>query len=132
MVALLAAVLVVVPLIDCSVARGDVHVHASAHAGAGHHLASSPGGDHVHAVIIDALDGHCLAHLDHCIAKSVVRGAAENLPPQKLLLFALASALLAAVAARGVAPGGVRGPPISRVPVAGGRATLTQFCIARR
>ncbi|WP_245663814.1 hypothetical protein [Nocardia arthritidis] len=124
--------LVVVPLIDCSVARGDVHVHASAHVGAGHGSTSSSGADHVHAVIIDALDGHCSAHFDHCIAKSVVRGAAENLPPQKLLLFVLVSALLAAVAAGGVAPGGVRGPPISWVPVAGGRATLTQFCIARR
>ncbi|WP_280478808.1 hypothetical protein [Nocardia asiatica] len=133
MVALLAAVLVVVPLINCSVARGEVHIHASAHAGAvAHHLTPSSGGDHVHAVLGDGLDGHCVAHFDHCVTKSVVRGAAENLPPQPLLLFALTSALLAAVAAWGIAPGGVRAPPISRVPVAGGRATLTQFCIARR
>ncbi|UGT70909.1 hypothetical protein LTT66_12470 [Nocardia gipuzkoensis] len=129
--ALLAAVLLVVPMIDCSAARGEVHIHASAPEGPGHHLTSSSVGGHVHAVIVDSVDGHCWAHLDHCIAKSVVRGAAENLPPQQLL-FALVSALLVVVAARGIAPGGVRGPPISRVPVVGGRATLTQFCIARR
>ncbi|WP_280188373.1 MULTISPECIES: hypothetical protein [Nocardia] len=129
--ALLAAVLLVVPMIDCSAARGEVHIHASTPEVPAHHLASSSVGDHIHAVIIDSMDGHCFAHLDHCIAKSVVRGAAENLPPQQLL-FALASALLVVVAARGIAPGGVRGPPISRVPVVGGRATLTQFCIARR
>ncbi|WP_043735427.1 MULTISPECIES: hypothetical protein [Nocardia] len=129
MAALLAAVLLVVPMVDCSTARAHAHTHASVPAGVEHFAHSIS--DHANAVVVDVRDGHCVAHVDHCVAKSVLR-APENFAPQHVLLFALASALVVAVGIRGTAAGGVRGPPIAWGPIAGGRATLTQFCIARR
>ncbi len=129
-VALLAAVLLVVSMVDCSMTQGHVHMHHTSVVSGVEHVTHSLADDHGHAVTHDALDGHCVAHFDHCLAKAVPRGAAENFASQ-LLIFALTSAFLAAVGLRGITPGGVRGPPVSRLPVADGRATLTQFCIAR-
>ncbi|WP_024804093.1 hypothetical protein [Nocardia sp. BMG51109] len=129
MAALLAVVLLVVPMVDCSTARAHAQTHASVHVGAGHSAHSA--NDHAHAVVVDVLDGHCVAHFDHCVAKSVLR-APENLAPQHLLLFALMSAILVVGGVRRTVSGSVRGPPIAWVPVAGGRAIVTQFCIARR
>ncbi|WP_041561503.1 hypothetical protein [Nocardia farcinica] len=128
MAALLAAVLLIVPMVDCSTAAAHAHA-ASVPAGVEEFAHSMS--DHAHAVVVDVRDGHCVAHVDHCVAKSVLR-APENFAPQHVLLFALVSALVVAVGVRGTTAGGVRGPPIAWGPVAGGRAILTQFCIARR
>ncbi|MBF6338718.1 hypothetical protein IU450_22880 [Nocardia abscessus] len=130
MVALLAAVLLVVSMVDCSMTQGHVHIHHASAVSGVEHVVLSLADDHGHAVTDDVLDGHCVAHFDHCLAKAAPRGAAENLVPQ-LLIFALTLAFLAVVGLRGITAGGVRGPPLSRVPVADGRATLTRFCIAR-
>lgn len=125
---LLAAVLLVVSMVDCSMAQGHVHIHSTS-AGVEHVTLSLADG-HGHAVTHDVIDGHCVAHFDHCLAKAVPRGAAENLASQ-LLIFTLTLTFLAAVGLRGITPSGVRGPPVSRLPVADGRVMLTQFCIAR-
>ncbi|WP_312884901.1 hypothetical protein [Nocardia barduliensis] len=126
--ALLAAVVLVVSMADCSITRGHAHTHMSM-ASAVEHVALSHADAHAHALTAGALDAHCATHFDHCLAKSVLRAAPENRAPQ-LLIFALTSAFLAPENHDGSA-GGVRGPPISWLPVADGRATLIQFCIAR-
>ncbi len=128
MVALLAAVALVVSMVDCSATRGHRHTHTSMGSAVEHVTLSL---DHGHAVPAGAMmDAHCPTHFDHCLAKSVLRAAPENRAPQ-LLIFALISALIGVGSLRGSAASGVRAPPISRLPVAAGRATLTQFCIAR-
>ncbi|MGY2123853.1 putative copper homeostasis (lipo)protein LpqS [Nocardia gipuzkoensis] len=127
---LLAAVLLVVSMVDCSMAQGHVHIHHTSAVSGVEHVTLSLMDEHGPAVTHDVIDGHCVAHFDHCLAKAVPRGAAENLASQ-LLIFALTLAFLAVVGLRGITPSGVRGPPVSRLPVADGRAMLTQFCIAR-
>ncbi|MGK8503421.1 hypothetical protein [Nocardia asiatica] len=127
MVALLAALALVVSMVDCSTTRGHSHIHTSMGSAVEHVTLSL---DHGHAMTAGAMDAHCPTHFDHCLAKSVLRTAPENRAPQ-LLIFALISALIGVGSLRGSAASGVRAPPISRLPVAAGRATLTCFCIAR-
>ncbi|WP_231390413.1 hypothetical protein [Nocardia sp. CNY236] len=125
-VALLAAVLLAVLMVDCSMAHDDTHNHMPRYP-AVEHLAVSVADGPLPAAIRSASDDHCPSHFDHCLAKTVLRGVTGNPGPQ-LLIFALALAVLPS-ALRAFA--GVRGPPISRPPASDGRTTLTRFCIAR-
>ncbi|WP_174188055.1 hypothetical protein [Nocardia barduliensis] len=128
-VALLIAVLLVVPMLDCALHGNDAHRHTSfvSHPG---HLAPSAVEHIAHDFVFPPADD-CAPHLTHCIVESVLPSAVVHVPPLNILAFAFAVAFVAAAIGLS-AVSGVRGPPRVYVPVAGGRATLTKFCIARR
>ncbi|WP_408638782.1 MULTISPECIES: hypothetical protein [Nocardia] len=127
-VALLMAVLLVAPTIDCALLDGEHHLHAgvvntSASTGAahGHHA------DHA----IGHMTDDCDQHMSHCIVKSVLPAGAGLLLPL-LWLALVGAAAVGAVYLLSTGGGGVRGPPIFRVPVLNGQDILARFCIARR
>lgn len=125
LVALLAAMLLALPMAHCAEVRG---------AATGHHphvAMSAEVIDHDHAVAAGPLDGHCLLHFDHCIAEPVLRATAETVPAQHMVLLAPAPAVLLVAGADDIFSAGPRDPPC-RMPALGGRATLTRLCIARR
>ncbi|BCK57964.1 hypothetical protein [Nocardia wallacei] len=126
LVALLAALLLTLPMAHCAEAGGV--------AAPGHHTHAAISAavvDHAHTVAGSPLDIHCVLHFDHCLASPVLRATAETVPAQHMLLLAPAPAVLLVAGADDIFSAGPRDPPC-RLPARGGRATLTQFCIARR
>ncbi len=127
-VALLMAVLLVAPTIDCALLGGDKHLHIGVAA-----ATASTGASHDHHA--DRAVGHvtddCDQHMSHCIVKSVLgSGAGLLLPLLWLVLAAVTAVGTAYLMSAGI--GGVRGPPMGPVPVLNGQDILTRFCIARR
>jgi hypothetical protein len=134
--AMLAAALLMAPLLHCTLLDADDHSSTVArHV----HAAVTP----IPAAVVSALDynsdvitdpthRHGVPHAVHCaIAPALPAGGGSIAPPQLLLLLVLAAAVVLATA--GLAgSGGVRGPPVAAVPVVSGRVLLTRFCIARR
>jgi hypothetical protein len=126
-IALLMAVLLVAPIIDCAPLGNDAHPQATS--AAGHFLSSAVEG-HDHGVV-DGYIHDCGPHLFLGIVKSVLPSRAENVLAPLLLMLVLAVALVATAAFQS-AIGGIRSPPVASLPAVDGRAILTKFCIARR
>lgn len=128
--ALLTALLLVAPMIDCALLGDTGHLHPTPAAAAGH-ATHSVSTDLEHGVIT-ILDDDCGPHIVHCIVKSVLPGTAAA----GLLLAQLLTLILAVVAVVATAlwstSGGMRGPPVAYLPVIDGRDILTRFCISRR
>ncbi|GAB2723953.1 putative copper homeostasis (lipo)protein LpqS [Nocardia thraciensis] len=126
---LVAAVALVVPLLNCADALAATHTHTA-----------SPARQLTAPVEDTPVLGHCArhpvdmgcpTHFGHCVPDSMLPGDHGIAAPPRLI-----TALVAAVPV----PADVslpsmarpRGPPTARLPVAGGRDILTHFCIARR
>ncbi len=128
-VALLMAVLLVAPTIDCALLDGEHHLHVGAATAT---ATTSTGASHDHHA--DHAIGHmtddCDQHMTHCIVKSVLPAGAGLLLP--LLWTLVGAAAVGAMYLMSTGGGGVRGPPIVRVPVLNGQDILARFCIARR
>ncbi|UAK30819.1 hypothetical protein K8O92_23435 [Nocardia asteroides] len=133
--AMLAAALLMAPLLHCTLLDADDHSSTVArHV----HAAVTP----IPAAVVSALDYHSdvstdathrhgVPHAVHCaITPALPAGGGSIAPPQLLLLMLAAVVVLAIVGRAGSA--GVRGPPVAAVPVVSGRVLLTRFCIARR
>ncbi|WP_280261918.1 hypothetical protein [Nocardia abscessus] len=131
--ALLMAVLLVAPMIDCALLDDAGHGHLATHstpASAAGHVTHSVSADLEHGVI-GTFDDHCGSHTVHCIVKSVLPGTAAGLLVVQLWTLILAVAVVVATALWSTGSG-VRGPPVACLPVVDGRDILTRFCISRR
>lgn len=127
-VALLMAVLLVAPMIDCSLLGGVQYLHpvvasADASASTSHDHHSGPG--------IGQITDHCDQHMTHCIVQSVLP-AGPGLVLLLLWLVLAGAAALGAVYLMTTGTAGVRGPPVAGLPVLNGQDILSRFCIARR
>ncbi|MEV6321346.1 hypothetical protein AB0M45_09135 [Nocardia sp. NPDC051787] len=129
--ALLMAMLLVAPMIDCALLgdAGHLHPHSTPASAAGH-VTHSVSADLEHGVI-DLFDDDCGPHIVHCIVKSVLPGTAAGLLVVQLLTLILAAVVVVATALWSTG-GGMRGPPVACLPVVDGRDILTRFCISRR
>ncbi|WP_157172492.1 hypothetical protein [Nocardia pneumoniae] len=133
--ALLAAALLMTPLMHCMLTDVDDHSHGVAqHA----HQAATP----ITALVASAVDGtsrvtadiggrHGAPHAVHCAVTPALPAGGGSAVPLQLILFALVAVMVVAAVYR-VGPGGVRAPPVAGVPIVSGRALLTHICIARR
>ncbi|RDI42474.1 hypothetical protein [Nocardia mexicana] len=126
---LVAAIAIVVPLLNCAESLASPHNHPPTPAP---QLAAPVEGTPIlgHCVR-HPVDMGCPTHFGHCVPDSMLPGDHGIVAPPRLI-----TALVAAVPV----PADVslpsmerpRGPPTARLPVAGGRDILTHFCIARR
>ncbi|WP_433715993.1 hypothetical protein ACQP2U_19685 [Nocardia sp. CA-084685] len=130
--ALLAAGLLIAPLLHCTLRAAGGHSH-----GTGEHshqtttaLFASAVGDAAHA-IADPGEHHGAPHDAHCVVTVALPVSAGGLVPLLSYLFMLVAAVIFAPVYR-LGSGGVRGPPAAAVPIVSGRALLTRICIARR
>lgn len=127
-VALLMAVLLITPILDCTLHRADQHTHptgavaalavGSSHTGHLHGMGGHPG-------------GHCAQHMIHCVEKAALPSGGTTVP---LLPWAALIGMATVIASALVFPGtrGIRGPPGTGSPVSNGQTILTEFCISRR
>lgn len=127
--ALLMAVLLVAPMIDCALLGDAGHPHSTPAAAAGH-ATHSVSADLEHGVI-NIFDDDCGPHIVHCIVKSMLPGTAAGLLLVQLLTLILAVVAVVATALWSTGAG-MRGPPVAYLPVVDGRDILTRFCISRR
>lgn len=125
---LFAALILLAPLMDCSLVDSDEHSHTQSAPITT--LVASISTDLSYPNIGDDTD-HCAPNTVHCVIKSALAKSAGSLAPLYLLLFVLTVAMLVTLVHR-VSASGVRGPPVAAVPVVSGRILLTRFCIARR
>lgn len=125
--ALLLAMLLITPMIDCALHGDDEHTHPGG--GAVHVVAIGSEAHHLHGPGAHLRD-HCDQHMIHCIGKAVLPavGAAVAPLPGPTLIAAVALVALALVFTGSC---GTRGPP-GVLPVSNGQDILTKFCIARR
>ncbi|WP_406274474.1 hypothetical protein OH799_01245 [Nocardia sp. NBC_00881] len=127
LLALLLAMLLIAPMVDCALHGDDEHTHL----GGGAVAAVAVGSEAHHLHALDAyLSDHCDQHMIHCIEKAVLPsgGAAVAPLPWPALIAAVALVALALVF---TGSRGTRGPP-GVLPVLNGQGILTKFCIARR
>ncbi|ONM48849.1 hypothetical protein [Nocardia donostiensis] len=125
--AVLLAVLTLVPTIDCALLGEGGHIHvgmgaAVAADGAHHHHPHALGGH---------LADHCDQHMLHCVVKSVLPAGTGSLL-SLLWLILLGTAAIVAAALLFINAGGVRAPPVAGLPTRNGQDILARFCIARR
>ncbi|WP_280460457.1 hypothetical protein [Nocardia carnea] len=126
-VALVMAVLLIAPILDCTLHLADEHSGPVTAAPAPAVGSAYPG--HLHGMS-GHLD-HCDPHMIHCVEKSVLPSGGATV--QQLLLTALIGmALFTALAQVSTGTRGIRGPPGGGLPVLNGQAILTNFCISRR
>ncbi|WP_280503402.1 hypothetical protein [Nocardia farcinica] len=127
-VALLMAVLLIAPILHCTVHGADEHTHpvsavASLAVGSSHT-------DHLHG-----MNGHLRDHGDqhmiYCIEKSLLPSGGAAMPLLLWMAF-LGMVAVAVVALIFTSTRGIRGPPGAGFSVLNGRAILTNFCISRR
>ncbi|MGI5220994.1 hypothetical protein [Nocardia sp. CA-290969] len=127
-VGLLLAVLLVAPLIDCTLHGHDEHTHPAAGAAAEIALASHSHSPHA---MSGGLVDHCDQHMMHCVEKALPPSGGATISPL-LWLVLLAATTVGAIAPIFTGACGIRGPPVAALPVSNGRAVLTNFCISRR
>lgn len=130
--ALLMAVLLAAPMVDCVLHDEQSHAYAQLPPGSPVAAAftSHTLDRHHHGAIGDSGED-CDQHLTRCIVQSVLPGGA-TISLLFQLLIAFLAAIAGAISATRVAANGVRGPPAT-VPLAvEGRDILTKFCISRR
>ncbi|MBF6237394.1 hypothetical protein IU474_09970 [Nocardia otitidiscaviarum] len=121
--AVLAVLLLIVPLIDCALVETTGHTHSPADTAA----VSAADISGATFAPLDYLTARCLPDTEHC-EKALPPLLAASAPQLPALPDGMAVALLAVVAL--YPGGGVRGPP--PLPALGGRSLLTRFCISRR
>lgn len=125
-VALVLAVLIIAPILDCTLHPVDEHTHPAA-------ATATPAVGTAHTGHLHGMSGHfdhCDQHMIHCVEKSVLPSGGVTV--QQLLLMVLLGVLtVAAVAPAVIGARGIRGPP-GGLPVLNGQAVLTNFCISRR
>ncbi|MFI5715778.1 hypothetical protein [Nocardia sp. NPDC051750] len=122
------AVLLVAPLIDCTLHRQDEHTHPAAGAAVQVALASHSHSPHA---MSGGLTDHCDQHMIHCIEKALLPSGGATISPL-LWLVLLAATAVGGIALIFTAARGIRGPPVAALPVSNGQAILTNFCISRR
>lgn len=134
--AVLAAALLMAPLVHCSIPGIGVqsdgaapHSHTTATQITA--LVASAVDRPAHA-IADVGDRHDAPHAVHCVITYALPAAVGSFVPLLLLLSVLVAATVVAAAVYRMGSGGVRGPPVARVPIVCGRVLLTRLCIARR
>lgn len=122
------AVLLVAPLIDCTLHGQDEHTHHPA-AGAAVEVALA----HTHSphAMSAGLIDHCDQHMIHCVEKSLLPSSGATVSPLLWLAF-LAATTVGALALIFTGARGIRGPPVAALPVSNGQDILTNFCICRR
>ncbi|WP_280419723.1 hypothetical protein [Nocardia carnea] len=126
-VALAMAVLLIAPIVDCTLHLAEEHSPVAA-------ASAAPA---VGSVYVGHLHGmsnhfdHCEQHMIHCVEKSVLPSGGAAAQP---LLWTVLSgmATVAAIALVFTGARGIRGPPGRGLPVLNGQAILTNFCISRR
>lgn len=122
-VALVLAVLIIAPILDCTLHPADEHTHPAAAPAVGTAHTGHPHGMSGHF-------DHCDQHMTHCVEKSVLPSGGATV--QQLLWMVLLGVITVAAFAPAVAGArGIRGPP-GGLPVLNGQAILTNFCISRR
>lgn len=120
------AVLLVAPILDCTLHLADEHT-APVAAAAAPAVGSAYSG-HLHGMS-GHLD-HCDQHMIHCVEKSVLPSGGTV--QQLLLTVLIGMATVAVFALVSTGTRGTRGPPGGGLPVLNGQAILTNFCISRR
>ncbi|MFD4406813.1 hypothetical protein ACFWPH_29020 [Nocardia sp. NPDC058499] len=123
-VALVMAVLLIAPILDCTLHLEDEHSGPVAAAAIG-----SAYTGHLHGMS-GHLD-HCDQHMIHCVEKSVLPSGGATVQ-QLLLTVLIGMALFTALALVSAGTRGIRGPPGGGLPVLNGQAILANFCISRR
>ncbi|WP_306362088.1 hypothetical protein [Nocardia sp. CC227C] len=121
--ALLAVLLLIVPLIDCALIETAGHADSPADTA----VVLAAGADDGARASPDHRVAQCLPDVEHC-AQALPPVLAAGVPQLPALPHWTAVALAAAMAWRLCR--GVRGPPPLRA--LGGRSLLTRFCISRR
>lgn len=127
-VALLMAVLLVAPILDCTLHPAEDHAHPAG-------VVAAPVASISHAVHLhgsgDRPGAHCDQHMIRCVEKSALPSRSTAMLP--LLWMALIGMATVAVFALFFADArGIRGPPAAGLPVVSGQAVLVNFCISRR
>ncbi|WP_282783854.1 MULTISPECIES: hypothetical protein [unclassified Nocardia] len=121
--ALIAVLLLIVPLIDCALVETAGHAHSPADTAVV--LATGAAADA--RAPLDHTVAQCLPDVEHC-EQALPPVLAAGVPQLPALPHWTALALAAVLAWR--LCGGVRGPP--PLPALAGRSLLTRFCISRR
>lgn len=122
------AVLLVAPLIDCTLHGQDEHTHPPVVAAVEVALASHTHSPHA---MSGGLIDHCDQHMIHCVEKSLLPSSGATVSPLLWLAFLAATAVVA-IALIFTGTREIRGPPVAALPVSNGQAILTNFCISRR
>ncbi|MEU1956081.1 hypothetical protein [Nocardia rhamnosiphila] len=127
-VALLMAVLLITPILHCTLQGADEHTHpASAVA------ALTVNSSHTDQLL--GMSGHLGDHGDqhmvYCLEKSLLPSGGATIPLLLWMAF-IGLATVAVVALVFTSTRGIRGPPGAGPPVVNGQAILTNFCISRR
>ncbi len=122
------AVLLVAPLIDCTLHGQDEHTHPPVVAAVEVALASHTHSPHA---MSGGLTDHCDQHMIHCVEKSLLPSSGATISPLLWLAF-LAATVVGALALIFTGTRAIRGPPVAALPVSNGQAILTNFCISRR
>ncbi|MBF6439602.1 hypothetical protein [Nocardia cyriacigeorgica] len=125
---LLMALLLVAPLIDCTLHGQDEHTHPAA--GAAVEVAIAAHTHSPHAMSGGLVD-HCDQHMTHCIEKALLPPGGATVSPLLWLAF-IAATTVGAIALIFTGARGIRGPPVAALPVSNGQSILTNFCISRR
>lgn len=126
-VALVMTVLLIAPILDCTMHLADEHSGPVAAAVAP--AAGSAYTGHLHGMS-GHLD-HCDQHMIHCVEKSVLPSGGATVQ-QLLLTVLIGMAVFTALALVSTGTRGIRGPPVGGLPVLNGQAILANFCISRR
>ncbi|WP_157106234.1 hypothetical protein [Nocardia sienata] len=128
---LLMAVLLVVPIMHCTVDRVDEHAHAHSSDTVAALSVGSAQAEHLQTMSGPVgHDGD--QHMIFCVEKALMpSGGATVAPLLWMVLIGVVAAATVTVMFAGGAQG-IRGPPGTGVPALTGQAILTNFCISRR
>ncbi|WP_156052398.1 hypothetical protein [Nocardia carnea] len=123
--ALIMAVLLIAPLLDCMLHLADEHTGPVV-------AAAAPAVGSAHSGHLHGMNGHldhCDQHMIHCVEKSVLPSGSTLQQLLLTVLIGMATVTVFALVSTGTR--GSRGPP-GGLPVLNGQAILTNFCISRR
>ncbi|MGW6332818.1 putative copper homeostasis (lipo)protein LpqS [Nocardia rhamnosiphila] len=131
MALLLMAVLLIVPIMHCTVDRVDEHAHGHSTGAVAALSVASAQADHLHGTS-GPLGHHGDQHMIFCVEKSLMpSGGATVAPLLWMVLIGVVTVATVTVTFTGGAQG-IRGPPGTGSPALNGQAILTNFCISRR
>lgn len=126
--ALLMAMLLVAPLLDCTLHPTGEHAHSAGTTS----MQAAAIADTVHLQGAGGHPGdHCDQHMIHCIEKSVLPARGTTVPPV-LWMALIGAATVAVVTLVFTGARVIRGPPGAGSPVSNGRIILLALCICRR
>jgi hypothetical protein len=128
---LLMAVLLIVPILHCTLDRVDEHAHAHSTGAVAALSVGSAQTDHSHGMS-GPVGHHGDQHMIFCVEKSLLpSGGATVAPLLWMVLIGVVTLATVTVMFTGGAQG-IRGPPGTGSPALNGQAILTNFCISRR